>query len=168
MRYIDILKTGEASTGASHYGPRSLEDVLPSELAQGQGQKVLTLPISSRTALPIVLNAEDGAALVIPNNSYIERVVLRTTQTATDATLAVNIGHAPVDGAAATADAFVAAAVVGALGDIDLDSGSLVGKVLATANGTDSQITVSVSAGTQGVDGAFTVEITYRDSPIRV
>lgn len=168
MRYIDILETGEASTGASHYGPRALEDVLPSELAQGQGQKVLILPTSSRTVLPIVLNAEDGAALTIPSNSYIEKVVVRTTQTATDPLLAVNIGAVSLDGVSVEADAFAAAAVVGTLGDLDLNSGAKVSQILSSTNGDDFQITVDIAAGTQGVDGAFTVEITYLDSPIRV
>lgn len=132
---------GSGTRAATHYGPREIEDVLPSKYAGNRGEEIVEVTFSFDD-LPD--NGADAANLTIPANSRIKEATLHVI-TAFAGGTSYDIGLEQTDGTVIDADgidAAVALAAIDAVGEtVDCD-GALVANT-AGVGANDAQIVVS-------------------------
>jgi len=151
----------------THFGPRQVEDKVPSTFEQKQGQKVYTLTFNYDD-LPTT-SSDDELVLNIPANAYIEEATLRTL-TAFAGGTSYTVGLSQTDGTVIDADGIFTAAslplaAINAAGKTVKGSGALV-DATAGIGANAGQITVNAS-------GTFTagraqIDVVYRTLDDRV
>lgn len=158
-RTVVVGEAGKGSNAMTHYGPRSVESLLPSEYTQGSGEKVQVVKFRFDT-LPVA-STEDQSVLVIPANSYIESAILRVTTGFLGGT-SYDIGLQQADGTEIDNNGIFAAillAEINVIGETVIDGGALV-NLLAGIGAADGQVVV-VATGTFTA-GEAELQIVYR------
>ena len=159
QRVLPLHDNDENYLAASHYGPRSIEDTLPSKYVQQQGDKVQVVPFTF-DSLPQA-NENDDAILIVPANSYVVSATL-TTIVASAGGTSYALGLVGVDGTGGDADGLDTAAVGASIGLVEI----LNGAQIATTVALDTVVEV-VATGTFTA-GEYVLEVVYRTLDNRV
>lgn len=165
LRVLPLHDNGENYLAASHYGPRSIEDTLPSGYVQQQGDKVQIVPFTF-DSLPVA-NANDDAILIIPALSYIVSATL-TVIVAGAAGTSYEIGLNGADGSTVDDNGLfntteLAVANLTPAGEVIVGA---AGAQLGTSVAVDT--VVEVAATGTFTAGEYVLEVVYRTPDNRV
>lgn len=145
------------SYARTHFGPRVVEDKLPSVYEGSAGEEVLEV-VFSYDDLPSA--SLDNANLSIPANAWIKDATLRVV-TAFAGGTSYNIGLSQPDGTVIDADgidAAVATAAIDAVGETVVCDGALVGNTAGI--GTAAGVVTAAATGTFTAGKAI-LRVTY-------
>lgn len=159
IAHVAGVTGGSKRQAATHFGPRDIEDKLPSRYAASQGGEVLSLAFSYDDLPTYGL---DAAILKIPANARIRRATLRVL-TAFAGGTSYNIGLYQEDGTVIDADgidAAVALTAIDAVGETVLCDGALV-NALVGIGAADGQVVVAAT-GTFTA-GKAVLEVEFED-----
>jgi hypothetical protein len=149
IAHVAGVTGGGKRQAATHFGPRTIEDKLPSKYAGSQNKQVLSLAFSYDDLPTFGL---DAAILKVPANARILKATLRVL-TAFAGGTSYNVGLYTEAGAAIDADgidAAVALTAIDAVGDAVLCDGALVNALVGIGAAAGQLVVAATGTFTAG------------------